>query len=65
VVLQLSGHDMLPRVPIILHTLYKDIVSDKRANAVSIRAVVSKTDKIDVLLAEVQNFEGDGRTATA
>ncbi len=56
-------HDMMPRVPIILYTLHKDIVSDKRANAVGIRAVVSKMDQIDVLLAEVQNFIGEGRTA--
>jgi hypothetical protein len=45
--------------------LHKDIVSDKRANTVGIRAVVSKMDQIDVLLAEVQNFVGEGRTAPA
>jgi CheY-like chemotaxis protein len=58
-------HDMMPKVPIIFFTLHNDIVSDKRANAVGIRAVVSKTDQIDVLLAEVQKSVGDGRTAPA
>jgi len=57
-------HDMLPRVPIILFTLHKDTVPEKRAQAVGIRAVVSKTDQFDVLLGEVLNFVGVVRTAT-
>jgi CheY-like chemotaxis protein len=56
---------MLPRVPIILFTLHKDIVSDKLANAVGIRAVVSKTDRIEVLFEEILNFVGVARAATA
>ena len=58
-------HDMMPRVPIILYTLHKDIISDRRAHAVGIRAVVSKTDQIEVLLEEVQNFVGVAKAATA
>jgi CheY-like chemotaxis protein len=58
-------HEMLPRVPIILFTLHKDVVSEKRAQAVGIRAVVSKMDQIDVLLGEVLNFVGVMRNATA
>ena len=58
-------HDMMPRVPIILYTLHKDIVSERRAHSVGIRAVVSKTDQIEVLLEEVQNYVGVARTATA
>jgi len=45
--------------------LHKDIVSDKRASAVGIRAVVSKMDQIDVLLEEIQNFIGTAKAATA
>ena len=58
-------HDMLPKVPIILYTLHKDIVSEKRAQAVGVRAVVSKTDQIDVLLGEILNFVGVVRAASA
>ena len=58
-------HDMLPKVPIILFTLHKDVVSEKRAQAVGIHAVVSKMDQIDVLLEEVLNFVGVVRTANA
>ncbi len=58
-------HDMLPKVPIILFTLHKDVVSKKRAQAVGIHAVVSKMDQIDVLLQEVLNFVGVVRTANA
>jgi CheY-like chemotaxis protein len=55
---------MLPRVPIILFTSHNDIVPEKQAQAVGIRAVVSKTDQIDVLLREVLNFVGVGTAAT-
>jgi CheY-like chemotaxis protein len=58
-------HGMLPSVPIILYTLHKEIVSEKRAQAAGIRAVVSKMDQIDVLLGEIQNFVGAARSATA
>jgi len=58
-------HDMLPKVPIILYTLHKDIVPEKRAQAVGVRAVVSKSDQIDVLLEEVLNFVGVVRVASA
>ena len=58
-------HEMLPNVPIILYTLHKDVVSEKRAQAVGIRAVVSKTDQIGVLLQKVMNFVGGVQAATA
>jgi CheY-like chemotaxis protein len=58
-------HGMLPRVPIILYTLHKEIVSEKRAQAAGIRAVVSKMDEIDVLLGKIQNFVGAAKSATA
>ena len=43
-------HDVLPNLPIILYTLHKDIVSEKRVEAFGICAVVSKTDQIEVLV---------------
>jgi DNA-binding NarL/FixJ family response regulator len=58
-------HEMLPRVPIILYTLHKSIVSPKRSQAACIRAVVSKSDPIDVLVGEVANYASVARTATA
>jgi CheY-like chemotaxis protein len=57
-------HEMLPTVPIILFTLHKEVVSEKRAQAVGIRAVVSKLDRIDILLDQIQNFVGGVRAAT-
>ena len=51
-------HDMLPKVPIILYTLHKEIVSEKRVQAFGIRAVVSKMDHIDVLLDEILKYVG-------
>lgn len=58
-------HDMLPKVPIILFTMHKEIVSEKRAQAFGIRTVVSKMDHIDVLLDEIQKYVGAVKTATA
>ena len=58
-------HEMFPKVPMILFTLHKDMVSEKRAKAAGIQSVVSKTDPIDTLLGEILNFVGIARSATA
>src|SRR5579864_514651 len=58
-------HDMLPKVPIILFTLHKEIVSEKRAQAFGIRKVVSKMDHLDVLLDEILKYVGIVKAATA
>ena len=58
-------HEMLPRVPIILYTLHENIVSPMRSQAAGIRAVVSKTDPIDVLVGEVANYASVTRIANA
>ncbi len=58
-------HSMFPKVPIILFTLHKDIVSRKGAEAVGIRAVVSKMDQVDVLLNEVLNYVGVAKPVNA
>ena len=46
-------HEIAPQVPIILFTSHKDAVSEKRAKAAGIRAVVSKIDQIDVLVDQI------------
>jgi CheY-like chemotaxis protein len=46
-------HDIAPQVPIILFTLHKDVVPEKRAKAVGICAVVSKIDQIEVLIDQI------------
>ena len=58
-------HGMMPRVPIVLYTLHKDVISGIRVQAFGIRSVVSKLDQIEVLLEETLKFVGVVRTATA
>jgi CheY-like chemotaxis protein len=58
-------HDMLPKVPIILFTMHKGIVSEERAQAFGIRKVVSKMDPFDVLLDEILKYVGVVKAATA
>jgi CheY-like chemotaxis protein len=58
-------HDMLPKVPIILFTMHKEIVSEKCAQAFGICKVVSKMDPFDVLLDEILKYVGVVRAATA
>jgi DNA-binding NarL/FixJ family response regulator len=58
-------HDMLPKVPIILFTMHKEIVSVEHAQAFGIRTVVSKMDHFDVLLDEIQKYVGVAKAATA
>jgi CheY-like chemotaxis protein len=55
-------HGMAPQAPIILFTLHKDVVSEKQATAVGIRAVVSKMDEIEVLLKHILNLTPIVRT---
>lgn len=54
-----------PNVPIILYTLHKNTVPDRLAREFGIRAVVSKLDKIEVLLAEVGRLGKARRSALA
>jgi CheY-like chemotaxis protein len=57
-------HDMMPRVPIILYTLHKGIVSETRLRDFGIGAVVSKTDQIDILLEEILKHVGIAKAAS-
>ena len=60
-----SLHRLLPRVPIILYTLHKDIISEKYVHAFGIRAVVSKMDQIEVLLEQISVHMGGAKPASA
>jgi DNA-binding NarL/FixJ family response regulator len=60
-----SLHRMLPKVPIILYTMHKEIVPENQVQNAGIRAVVSKTDQIGVLLEQIQRYAGIASTASA
>ena len=55
---------MLLRVPNALFTLHQNMVSKKRAQAVRIRAVGSKSDQIEVLPEVILNFVGGVKGVT-
>ena len=58
-------HGIQPRVGIVFFTLHEDMVSEKRAQAVGIHAVVSMLDQIEVMLEELLNFVSVVRAVTA
>jgi CheY-like chemotaxis protein len=45
---------LMPNVPIILFTSHKSVIKEADAHAIGIDAVVSKSDDMDVLLANAQ-----------
>jgi two-component system response regulator NreC len=47
-------HQMAPDTPIILFTMFNDAVIARLANDVGVASVVSKTDQLTLLAAEVQ-----------
>jgi hypothetical protein len=49
-------HEVVPRTPIILFTIYKDGVIGRLAHNVGVASVVSKTDQLTVLADEVQRL---------
>jgi DNA-binding NarL/FixJ family response regulator len=52
---------IMPRVPIILLTIYGDFMGSSLATASGIKAVISKTDSLDSLAACVQSLLQTGR----
>jgi len=60
-----SLHRMLPKVPIILYTLHKDVVSERHIQNLGIRAVISKLDQIEVLLEQILRYVGVAKIAAA
>jgi two-component system, NarL family, response regulator EvgA len=58
-------HGMLPRVPIVLYTLHKDVISETRVRVFGISSVVSKMDQIEVLLEETLKYVGVAKAASA
>jgi two-component system nitrate/nitrite response regulator NarL len=51
-------HEVAPDTPIILFTVFKDVIPIRMANAAGISAVVSKTDQLTLLADEVQRLTG-------
>jgi two-component system nitrate/nitrite response regulator NarL len=51
-------HEVVPDIPIILFTFYKDAISIHIAQAAGVSSVVSKTDRLTMLADEVQRLTG-------
>jgi CheY-like chemotaxis protein len=47
---------IVPNVPIIMFTLYKDRVLSQLARKAGVKSVLSKTDELNALLKEVQRL---------
>ena len=60
-----SLHRLLPKIPIILYTLHKEIIPERQALAFGICAVVSKRDRIEVLLDQILRYVGVAKAASA
>ncbi len=58
-------HDVFPKLPIILYTLHKEIVSEKRVEAFGICEVVSKSDQIEVLVEAILKHVDVARAVSA
>ena len=58
-------HDVFPKLPIILYTLHKEIVSEKRVEAFGICEVVSKSDQIEVLVEAILKHVDVDRAVSA
>jgi DNA-binding NarL/FixJ family response regulator len=46
----------MPRVPIVLLTLYKNVLGSALASAVGVKAIIDKTDGMDKLVACVRSL---------
>jgi DNA-binding NarL/FixJ family response regulator len=58
-------HDVFPKLPIILYTLHKDVVTRTQAQSFGVRAVISKSDQIELLVEEISKSVGVAKTASA
>lgn len=58
-------HGALPKLPIILDTLHKDIVSGIRVRSFGICAVLSKTGHVEVLVGEILKHAGVAKAVSA
>ena len=46
----------MPKTPIVLLTLYKDVLGSALASAVGVKAIIDKTDGLDKLVACVRSL---------
>jgi DNA-binding NarL/FixJ family response regulator len=51
-------HEIVPNIPIILFTFYKDAVPRDLAQAAGVASILSKTDQLASLADEVQRLTG-------
>ena len=49
---------MIPEVPLILYSAMREQVSDEMAKSVGISALISKTDRVTVLLEKARGLVG-------
>jgi DNA-binding NarL/FixJ family response regulator len=49
-------HEIVPDTPIILYTLYKDVIPIREAQAAGVASIVSKGDNLATLADEVQRL---------
>ena len=51
-------HEIVPKTPIILFTVFKDAVLSRLAHNAGVASIVSKTDQLTILTDEVQRLTG-------
>jgi DNA-binding NarL/FixJ family response regulator len=51
-------HEVAPNTPIILLTIYKDVIPLPVARAAGVASILSKTDQLPILADEVQRLTG-------
>ena len=51
-------HEIVPKTPIILFTVFKDAVLSRLAQNAGVASIVSKTDQLTILTDEVQRLTG-------
>jgi two-component system nitrate/nitrite response regulator NarL len=51
-------HEIVPDIPIILFTVFKDAVLSRLAHNAGVASIVSKTDQLTILADEVQRLTG-------
>jgi DNA-binding NarL/FixJ family response regulator len=51
-------HEIVPNTPIILFTVFKDVIPIRMAEAAGVASIISKTDQLTLLAEEVQRLTG-------
>jgi DNA-binding NarL/FixJ family response regulator len=51
-------HEVVPKIPIILFTFFKDVIPMRMAHEAGVASVISKSDHLTILADEVQRLTG-------